>query len=80
MDSVPAEPSKWTFDLFSAVRTSDGKILARGAQYDNYEEIGELDGVSQFVSSKEFEELNIGFILDEWQASTANEFRVFYSD
>ncbi|KAI4375127.1 hypothetical protein MLD38_013035 [Melastoma candidum] len=110
MDSVPAEPSKWTFDPFSAVRTSDGKIFARGAQDDKCigiqyieairnlwkkgftplrtlivsyvpdEEIGGLDGVTKFVASKEFEELNVGFMLDEGQASTTDEFRVFYSD
>ncbi|KAL0534019.1 hypothetical protein IC582_028296 [Cucumis melo] len=34
MDSVPAEPSKWLHPPFSAVRTSDGKIFARGSQDD----------------------------------------------
>ncbi|KAA0062723.1 aminoacylase-1 [Cucumis melo var. makuwa] len=34
MDSVPFEPSKWLHPPFSAVRTSDGKIFARGSQDD----------------------------------------------
>ncbi|GMH00261.1 hypothetical protein Nepgr_002100 [Nepenthes gracilis] len=111
LDSVPAEPDKWDHPPFSAVRTSDGKIFARGAQDDkcigmmfleairnlrelhNFrpirtihlsyvpdEEIGGLDGAAKFVGSKEFEELNVGFVLDEGQASTTDEFRVFYSD
>ena len=44
------------------------------------EEIGGLDGMAKFVESKEFEELNVGFVLDEGQASTSDEFRVFYAD
>ncbi|XP_062099155.1 uncharacterized protein LOC133805071 [Humulus lupulus] len=34
LDSVPAEPSKWTHPPFSAVKTPDGRIFARGAQDD----------------------------------------------
>ncbi|KAM7507727.1 hypothetical protein LguiA_018180 [Lonicera macranthoides] len=44
------------------------------------EEIGGCDGMAKFVESKEFEELNVGFVLDEGQASTSDEFRVFYAD
>ncbi|XVF39373.1 hypothetical protein PTKIN_Ptkin01aG0029400 [Pterospermum kingtungense] len=110
LDSVPAEPSKWTQPPFSATLTPDGKIYARGAQDDKCiamqyleairnlqakgftplrtvhisyvpdEEIGGLDGCAKFVESKEFEDLNIGFVLDEGQASTNDEFRVFYAD
>ncbi|KAF7829846.1 aminoacylase-1 [Senna tora] len=110
LDSVPAEPSKWLHPPFDAVRTSDGKIYARGAQDDkcigmqyieairnlrerNFtpartihvcyvpdEEIGGFDGAARFVDSKEFEELNVGFMLDEGQASPGDEFRVFYAD
>ncbi|KAJ7959118.1 aminoacylase-1-like [Quillaja saponaria] len=110
LDSVPAEPSKWVHPPFSAVRTADGKIYARGAQDDkcigmqyleairnlkrkNFtptrtihvsyvpdEEIGGLDGSNKFVGSKEFRDLNIGFALDEGQASPGDEFRVFYAD
>lgn len=32
------------------------------------------------MESKEFEELNVGFALDEGQASPGDEFRVFYAD
>ncbi|XP_010272799.1 PREDICTED: aminoacylase-1 [Nelumbo nucifera] len=111
LDSVPAEPSKWLHPPFSATRTSDGKIYARGSQDDKCiaiqyleairnlrmkrkfqplrtvhisyvpdEEIGGFDGAAKFAASKEFQDLNIGFMLDEGQASTTDEFRVFYAD
>ncbi|XP_012078205.1 aminoacylase-1 isoform X2 [Jatropha curcas] len=110
LDSVPAEPTKWVHPPFSAVRTADGKIFARGAQDDkciaiqyleavgnlkakNFiptrtihisyvpdEEIGGLDGAAKFFDSKEFRDLNVGFALDEGQASVSDEFRVFYAD
>ncbi|KAB1205342.1 Aminoacylase-1 [Morella rubra] len=110
LDSVPAEPSKWDHPPFSAVRSPDGKIFARGAQDDkciavqyldairnlkekNFapvrtvhisyvpdEEIGGADGAAKFVASKEFQELNVGFVLDEGQASPGDEFRIFYAD
>ncbi|XP_030935093.1 aminoacylase-1 [Quercus lobata] len=110
LDSVPAEPSKWSHPPFSAVRSSDGHIYARGAQDDKCiaiqyleairnlkakhfspirtihvsyvpeEEIGGADGAAKFVESKEFEDLNVGFVLDEGQASPGDEFRVFYAD
>ncbi|KAK9270272.1 hypothetical protein L1049_025849 [Liquidambar formosana] len=44
------------------------------------EEIGGLDGWAKLVASREFEELNVGFVLDEGQASPGDEFRVFYAD
>ncbi|XP_047982176.1 aminoacylase-1B [Salvia hispanica] len=44
------------------------------------EEIGGFDGMMKFVETREFEELNIGFMLDEGQASVSDEFRVFYAD
>ncbi|KAF3679212.1 putative ethylene-responsive transcription factor-like [Capsicum annuum] len=112
LDSVPAEPDKWTHPPFSAHMTSDGKIFARGAQDDKCigmqyleaikviqssdpdfvplrnvhvvyvpdEEVGGFDGMEKFVELKEFEELNVGFMMDEGQASTNDEFRVFYAD
>ncbi|KAE8077432.1 hypothetical protein FH972_015997 [Carpinus fangiana] len=110
LDSVPAEPSKWVHPPFSAVRSPDGKIFARGAQDDkcigvqyleairnlkakNFvptrtvhvsyvpdEEIGGVDGAAKFVASKLFQELRVGFALDEGQASPGDEFRVFYAD
>ncbi|OMP01017.1 Peptidase M20 [Corchorus olitorius] len=110
LDSVPAEPDKWSYPPFSATLTPDGKIYARGAQDDKCiaiqyleairnlkangfvplrtvhvsyvpdEEIGGFDGSAKFVPSKEFEDLNVGFVLDEGQASTGDEFRVFYAD
>ncbi|KAF5208439.1 Aminoacylase-1 [Thalictrum thalictroides] len=111
LDSVPAEPSKWIHPPFSAVRSSDGKIYARGSQDDkcigmqyleairnlqlkqNFqplrtihicyvpdEEIGGFDGAAKFAASKEFRDLNVGFMLDEGQASVNDDFRVFYAD
>ncbi|XP_077213603.1 peptidase M20/M25/M40 family protein [Tasmannia lanceolata] len=44
------------------------------------EEIGGADGAAKFASSKEFDNLNVGFVLDEGQASPSDEFRVFYAD
>lgn len=44
------------------------------------EEIGGFDGMARFVESKEFKELNVGFVVDEGQASVSDEFRVFYAD
>uniref|UniRef100_A0A2P2NZI3 Uncharacterized protein MANES_02G161800 n=1 Tax=Rhizophora mucronata TaxID=61149 RepID=A0A2P2NZI3_RHIMU len=110
LDSVPVEPSKWSHLPFSAVRTPDGRIFARGAQDDKCigiqyleairnlkgrdflptrtvhvsyvpdEEIGGFDGAAKFVDSKKFQDLNVGFVLDEGQASVSDEFRVFYAD
>ncbi|KAK7275671.1 hypothetical protein RIF29_16792 [Crotalaria pallida] len=110
LDSVPAEPLKWLHPPFSAHRTPDGNIFARGAQDDKCiamqyleairnlkargftptrslhvslvpdEEIGGFHGHARFVESKEFEELKVGFALDEGQASPGDEFRVFYAD
>ncbi|KAM0971607.1 hypothetical protein ACFX13_019790 [Malus domestica] len=110
LDSVPAEPDKWTHPPFSAHRTPEGLIFARGAQDDkciaiqyleairnlkaaNFtpirtvhvslvpdEEIGGLDGAAKFAASKQFHDLNVGFMLDEGQANPGDEFRVFYAD
>ncbi|CAG5122447.1 unnamed protein product, partial [Candidula unifasciata] len=44
------------------------------------EEIGGLTGMIEFVKTKEFEKLNIGFALDEGIANPGEEFRLFYSE
>jgi len=44
------------------------------------EEIGGRDGAGAFVSSKEFKNLHVGFVLDEGQASPDENYRVFYAD
>ncbi|KAL5711149.1 N-acyl-aliphatic-L-amino acid amidohydrolase [Ranunculus cassubicifolius] len=44
------------------------------------EEIEGFDGAKKFAESKEFRDLNVGFMLDEGQASVNDEFRVFYAD
>lgn len=36
--------------------------------------------MAKFVESNEFKQLNVGFFLDEGQASTTNQYRVFYAD
>lgn len=36
--------------------------------------------MAKFVESQVFDELNLGFVLDEGQASPNDEFRVFYAD
>ncbi|KAF3946998.1 hypothetical protein CMV_026806 [Castanea mollissima] len=106
LESIPAEPSKWSHLSFSAVRSFDGHIYPRGAQDDKCiaiqyleaihnlkakhfspictihvsyvfdEEIGGSDGAAKFVGSEEFEDLNVGFVLDEGQASPSDEFRI----
>ncbi|KAK9758252.1 hypothetical protein RND81_01G218200 [Saponaria officinalis] len=44
------------------------------------EEVGGMEGAAKFVASEEFEKLNVGFAIDEGQASITDEFRVFYAD
>lgn len=44
------------------------------------EEIGGFHGMEKFADSQEFRELNVGFVMDEGQASPGDEFRVFYAD
>lgn len=44
------------------------------------EEIGGVNGILKFVASEEFRKLNVGFAMDEGQASPGDEFRVFYAD
>jgi amidohydrolase/aminoacylase len=111
MDSVPAEPERWSHPPFAAHRDpATGRIYARGAQDDKClpvqyleairglraagfapartvhisivpdEETGGVDGFEKFARSEEFRALNIGFMLDEGQASPTDVFRVFYAD
>jgi aminoacylase len=44
------------------------------------EEIGGADGMSLFVKSKEFKELNPGFALDEGLANNEDAFKVYYGE
>lgn len=44
------------------------------------EEVGGFGGWQLFAESEEFEKMNVGFALDEGQASVGDEFRVFYAD
>lgn len=44
------------------------------------EEIGGADGAGKFAVSEHFRALNVGFVLDEGQASPTDEYRVFYAD
>ncbi|GJN15763.1 hypothetical protein PR202_gb02702 [Eleusine coracana subsp. coracana] len=44
------------------------------------EEIGGHEGIEAFVESKEYKDLNVGFVLDEGLASPGKEYRVFYAE
>ncbi|KAJ7006664.1 aminoacylase-1-like [Populus alba x Populus x berolinensis] len=67
LDSVPAEPSKWTHPPFSATLTPEGKIFARGAQDDKCIAIQYLEAIRNlkarnFVPTRT---LHISFVPDE---------------
>jgi aminoacylase len=44
------------------------------------EEIGGIDGMAKFVDSEEFQNMNVGFTLDEGLASPDDSFTVFYGE
>lgn len=44
------------------------------------EEIGGVDGMRKFVHTKEYEDLNVGFALDEGMASPNDEYALFYGE
>uniref|UniRef100_A0A0B7A130 N-acyl-aliphatic-L-amino acid amidohydrolase n=2 Tax=Arion vulgaris TaxID=1028688 RepID=A0A0B7A130_9EUPU len=44
------------------------------------EEIGGQTGMIEFVKTKEFEKMNVGFALDEGLANPGDELRVFYGE
>lgn len=44
------------------------------------EEVGGAHGAARFSASEEFRALNVGFVIDEGQASPGEAFRVFYAD
>ncbi|KAJ6337428.1 hypothetical protein OIU76_007160 [Salix suchowensis] len=67
LDSVPAEPSKWTHPPFSATLTPEGKIFARGAQDDKCIAIQYLEAIRNlkarnFVPTRT---IHISFVPDE---------------
>ncbi|KAK6748328.1 hypothetical protein RB195_001134 [Necator americanus] len=45
-----------------------------------YEEIAGEEGMARFCQMDEFEQLNIGFVLDEGIASETNQYNVFYAE
>lgn len=67
-----------------AVRVLRGKgfepVRSIHLSYVPDEEVGGFDGWAKFARSDEFRELNVGFMMDEGQASVGDEFRVFYAD
>lgn len=70
-------------EAIKAIQSSDPNFVPLRNVHILYvpdEEVGGFDGMEKFVESKEFEELNVGFVMDEGQASTNDEFRVFYAD
>lgn len=44
------------------------------------EEVGGFDGMADYVHTKEFQSLNVGFALDEGIASQNEVFNVFYGE
>lgn len=44
------------------------------------EEIGGFNGMAKLVKHRVFEEMKVGFMLDEGQASVGDAYRVFYAD
>ncbi|GAB2287726.1 hypothetical protein Dimus_022088 [Dionaea muscipula] len=54
IDSVPAEPEKWLHPPFSALRTPDGKIFARGAQDDKCIGVQSLEAIRNLRERDDF--------------------------
>ncbi|KAK6060173.1 peptidase, M20/M25/M40 family [Cooperia oncophora] len=48
--------------------------------YGSEEENGSVDGMAAFVKTREFKDLNVGFWLDEGQASETAVYKVFYAE
>lgn len=70
-------------EAIKAIQSSDPNFVPLRNVHILYvpeEEVGGFDGMQKFVESKEFKELNVGFMMDEGQASPSDEFRVFYAD
>jgi acetylornithine deacetylase/succinyl-diaminopimelate desuccinylase-like protein len=44
------------------------------------EEIGGYTGLEPFLKCKEFQEMNVGFALDEGQASPNEKFCLYYAE
>ena len=44
------------------------------------EEIGGHDGMEKFVRTERFQQLNVGFALDEGLASENDKYRIFYGE
>ncbi|KAH9605569.1 hypothetical protein KSS87_022543 [Heliosperma pusillum] len=91
MDSVPAEPDKWVHPPFSAVRTSDGRIYARGAQDDKCVAVQYLEAIRNLRERgfNPIRTVHVSFVPEEEIggfdgaakfASLNDEFRVFYAD
>ncbi|KAK9071791.1 hypothetical protein SSX86_008220 [Deinandra increscens subsp. villosa] len=69
LDSVPTEPSKWSHPPFSAVRTHDGNIFARGAQDDKCIAIQYLEAIRNILHKdpgfRPIRTLHICYVPDE---------------
>ncbi|PIO70787.1 hypothetical protein TELCIR_07345 [Teladorsagia circumcincta] len=48
--------------------------------YGSEEENGSAEGMAAFVKTQEFKDLNVGFWLDEGQASETAVYKVFYAE
>ncbi|EXB44366.1 hypothetical protein L484_020178 [Morus notabilis] len=67
LDSVPAEPSKWAHPPFSAAKSPDGRIFARGAQDDKCIGIQYLEAIRN-LKSKNFwpiRTVHLSYVPDE---------------
>lgn len=67
LDSVPAEPSKWAHPPFSAAKSPDGRIFARGAQDDKCIGIQYLEAIRN-LKSKNFRPIrtvHLSYVPDE---------------
>lgn len=67
-------------EAIRALRPRFAPLRSVHISYVPDEEVGGFDGAAKFAASKEFLDLNVGFAMDEGQASIGDEFRVFYAD
>ncbi|KAI9598101.1 aminoacylase-1A-like protein [Syncephalis fuscata] len=76
-DVVPVFKDQWTHDPFAAerVRQDNGDYKIFG-----HEELGGATGMAVFCKTKEFNDLNIGFSLDEGQASPSSNYILYYDE
>ncbi|EPS66024.1 hypothetical protein M569_08749 [Genlisea aurea] len=69
LDSVPAEPSKWTHDPFGGhVSEDDGKIFGRGAQDDKSIGMQYLEAIRNLIADSDYapaRTVHVSYVPDE---------------